>query len=1530
MDFADFVKPSEGAPAPGAIPDSSKPNAGAKKPIDFSSFLEKPAQSEESKAAAQPRSWGSEGRGRINQEEENPVVIGEGVPPEAHASLKSVAQEGAALADLPLALPAMVAKNLGFTGGILGEGAGALKTGTPITRKELLVAGAKTGEELAAPLADPAKRLLRYLGYGEDVDETAIDHAAGVFMQWAKKGNAWIEQKTGGMVNAEEADQIENALLAGGSAELYKSVKGKLPKGAEPAAARVEPGPLPPRETAAAPTEADDFIKRMDKESAELAKEAGQEEIPSMPAGKPRIKPKPGKPAEEATQEERPFADTKKWETSKLEKLATAAEKRIEESRTKFEESKATDRRRRMKSLATEEHAEGTKRLEDELKQLQEELGARKSNKTAAAAIAAGVGVGAAVTAVIATNPDVKNKAGTAAIAAAALFGFPRESIGALYKAADSGGRVLERLAERAPEKSVYKKAEIVSEMNRQDIPKAEQDIIRGLLGKPGDTISAEELVQGFKLATQNFELKPVETEKYNDLGIENIRPSEFFTEDQEARTTIWKLPESWNIPPQRHFKEMGTNQYGHTRSFEEGGVRHVVEVQSDLLQPQKSTLTVEERQKLLLQRKTYQAEIEKITNELHELHKVHEDKNSSLVEKNRVSVRYAEQYRLRQGIRARIEDIEDTTGGGKVEGLDPIAKQWPRRLIQEELARAGREGLKKIRFASADTVALVESWSQPIKAAKERLRNLEELDRLQSKQSIGPAKQTRDLIAHEKELIKGLEVKGQRFSDRDQPIYDRYKDEITKYLKSLGAKDYTDPHGHTWLELPTKPGVPPRQFGKADPKLIAGVGIGAAVGAYAASDDHKVGGAAAGALGGALLVGLFASRMFAKAEGGVRARALSEELDKITGRTRAKLLELLKFAGSIPKDYKQHAEEIYHSLEDPTIKLSPRAAELKFKYVDPIMRQNALLREVLKKSGLDVGEDVDSYVHRILKGEDKSPVFEQFERASPQGRTLSQFAPPLEERTTFKLVDTDSGDSLFGIKDEKTNDYKVYKNGKVVGEGKISPKLWKEGKVPLGGRVLARAQATTKELETHTPLRYQHDALQSAIASNARLSRVWNNNVFLKGLLKDSALESIALKSDAPKDWREVPQIPQLRGYKFVPRVANVLEDFAAAPGSDLAEGIAKVSRILTGSLFWNPLPHIWNVLNHAVIRRGLVGGWLNPTAYPRLMRTTIRAAKAVTEQSDEYLRFVKEGAGLMYPNVLLNDFSEKVLSRLGHQPEMGLVAKAWGYVSPTEMVKRIYAFSRKSLWAANDILMMQAYLEEEMIRPEKAIAEVEKHIPNYKVPDVVLGQRMISQALNSPVIAAFGRYDYGRMRSYGEMAKGLLGKDKTIKDRAKALDQIAMLTFTGAVVYPLLLDNVAKALTGNPNAEATRFGASTIPYLLYSYLHGKKQFSQVLASAFPVGMALKSSIELVSNRDLYTGKHLIEDYKDFADYVAKQLSPLGTAARIESGQLTPGQFTASAVGIRSPMTTAQKKDLAAKRLREKTRKRVDQLLGR
>lgn len=728
------------------------------------------------------------------------------------------------------------------------------------------------------------------------------------------------------------------------------------------------------------------------------------------------------------------------------------------------------------------------------------------------------------------------------------------------------------------------------------------------------------------------------------------------------------------------------------------------------------------------------------------------------------------------------------------------------------------------------------------------------------------------------------------------------------EYLNSSGRGPGGNQGGFVNLGL----GVDAVQWAKDNPRLAAALAGGLAVAGVAeAIDPNTTVGNALGltALGAAAGFGLshfpaWWESVRAPSKNATFSESLADSLYKLTKQSQANQIGMLQEIMKVPKTYAQHAELIYHSLEDSTIQLSPEAQALKAKYVDPLMKQNEIIRQAIKNEGVAVGADVDSYVHRIVKG--KPSIFEELEQQVSQGRSLSPFASALQERRVFSLTEPSFGTKVYMVMDSKGSAYKVYQGNNVVASGKATAEQLKMGEIPFGGVNWKKGPATTREIEANTPIRYHHDGLASAVGSNVRLTQVYNNVKFLKDLKKDPEFKKVATNNPdlALDDWREVGGLDQFRGWKFEPRTANVLEDYMGGRSSVLQENWGKASRLMTASLFWNPFPHIFNVLDHSIVQRGLVSGWANPAAYPRLARTTLEAWKAVSEQDGTYAKFVKEGAGLMYPNVLVKDFSAKVLKQLGTDPQMGAVATAWGYVNPKAMVQAIYRQSRDTLWKWNDIIMLQAYLEKEAVKGggKSVIKDIEKHIPNYRIPDQVMGSRMISEFMQSPIALAFGRYDYGRMKSYGEMIKSLVNKDSTIGDKAKALDQIAMVGFMGLVVYPLLMDNAAKALTGNDNATVQRFGAGTVPYLVYEYLHADKRFVDVVNSMYPTGMLLNAALQFRANREFFTGRTLIEDPSDLAQFIANQFNPLYSAGRIIEGKTTPGQFLLQSIGIKSP----------------------------
>src|SRR5438046_257046 len=90
------------------------------------------------------------------------------------------------------------------------------------------------------------------------------------------------------------------------------------------------------------------------------------------------------------------------------------------------------------------------------------------------------------------------------------------------------------------------------------------------------------------------YDLEGVKSNEFADYGLNNIREDEVVSKPGEpvniqnsvgesAQTTLYRSPSIRVDPDSNHFGD--PNLFGWSRSFEEGGVRHVVELQSDLAQ---------------------------------------------------------------------------------------------------------------------------------------------------------------------------------------------------------------------------------------------------------------------------------------------------------------------------------------------------------------------------------------------------------------------------------------------------------------------------------------------------------------------------------------------------------------------------------------------------------------------------------------------------------------------------------------------------------------------------------------------------------------------------------------------------------------------------------------------------------------------------------------------------------------------------------------------------------------------------------
>ncbi len=397
----------------------------------------------------------------------------------------------------------------------------------------------------------------------------------------------------------------------------------------------------------------------------------------------------------------------------------------------------------------------------------------------------------------------------------------------------------LELLNRQSPNRFEFGIDSIKQLLKRPEVTKAERDVFDKILAavpEGATTITAKELMEGKKIATGDFELRKKADQQYAAYGLEQIDRvaiddygaatfpgTERLTDEAmsvamrdapEASTHIWQSP--IELGSNNHFGD--PNYFGHTRVFEENGVRHVVELQSDLAQKAGKVLTAEERARLeghmqqatvhgaTLQRAkqelsghqnakdfaaAFRREYESWPENLQNLYRRKLDSRSGADELGRQnflrgalkelesegtsgSDRHYTQQEMYRAVGllddsilvAKAEARAKLAQVGALESISPMLRDWHKRLIREELADGARAGETMVRFADADTVAKVEGWPkqndaitrdarQSVEAAE---RNLTEMEaRLQTRGGATPAEQAeaRELIPVIREDIR-------------------------------------------------------------------------------------------------------------------------------------------------------------------------------------------------------------------------------------------------------------------------------------------------------------------------------------------------------------------------------------------------------------------------------------------------------------------------------------------------------------------------------------------------------------------------------------------------------------------------------------------------------------------------------------------------------------------------------------------------------------------------------------------------------
>jgi hypothetical protein len=499
------------------------------------------------------------------------------------------------------------------------------------------------------------------------------------------------------------------------------------------------------------------------------------------------------------------------------------------------------------------------------------------------------------------------------------------------------------------------------------------------------------------------------------------------------------------------------------------------------------------------------------------------------------------------------------------------------------------------------------------------------------------------------------------------------------------------------------------------------------------------------------------------------------------------------------------------------------------------------------------------------------------------------------------------------------------------------------------GGKTYQIGQATSLEIETATarethPVTYYKNALANTVDALARMRAVARHVEWLDNIKKSPEFKVYGTQRASiarQLGWKE-SSLPQLDGWFLHPRLRAAFDDFYH-PGIGPNEAVAafrKVNQFATASLFWNPTPHIENVLGHWVVGRGF--DWIKPQGVRSLFQDGARAIRAVTTQNEDYRRLLKAGSGMIFGGVKNADFYRDVAKLAG----MDIKRNPWRWdpiartigVGPSDLARAWYEGSKRTLWWANDIFMMQRVLELERkgMTTARAIKEAEKHIPNYRIPTEVFGQRWFSQVLQEPMMTVFSRYHYGVFNSYASMVRDLVA-GKTGQERVDAIGNMMALGLLTWVAYPVVEAGI-QHLTGDEDAKKIPRGPAAFPSAIQELYEGDRTWEQVVSSAMTIPSATKLAATIAAGgHDIFTGQPITEPESpageqvvQAAGYVAGQmLAPwklLNKRPEDEGGNSPVREILNQVAGLKDTSDAAQKSSRIRKKIETKRAKKREQ----
>ena len=696
--------------------------------------------------------------------------------------------------------------------------------------------------------------------------------------------------------------------------------------------------------------------------------------------------------------------------------------------------------------------------------------------------------------------------------------------------------------------------------------------------------------------------------------------------------------------------------------------------------------------------------------------------------------------------------------------------------------------------------------------------------------------------------------------------------------------------------------------------------------------------------------------------------QSLSDDLHRINQEDKSHAIGLKQAIEAMPKELDAPMRErIFHARDADSAhvdlpnkqagktniaSLPQREQDLYNEHLKPVLDQNDQFVANIRAIDPDrIGPDVEHHISRIVKGEtDKYNVLSSDDPTSPEYNGISVNADAAKNRKFYALENAKTGERhVIQPTDKGFVKWDRYKRENVK-----DPTFEFEdgGTHKVGPNDYIMRQATTREIEQHArgldggkkPMQYYKDAGMAASLPNLQLSSMARHLAELDRIKKTPQFEKLSTTNRAKADergWKET-NLPNFKGTYMHPDLKAVFDDYAGHGGNAVTKPLRDFNNWVTKALFWMPTAHINNVGTHWFVGRGFDN--VTPKGVKSLLLDTPKAIKSVVNQDAFQRELRANGAGTVYGGVLTRDMAGQIGKAF--EQDVARNPSKWGPIADKlgvplqDMASAVYRWSSKTMWAANDVFLTQRIMELQRkgMSLKAAITETERDIPNYRIPIKVIGAgekgRLLSRAMQDPLITSFGRYHYGMMNSYANIVKDALGPSSTAGDRLQAVGKLMALGMLVTAVYPAL-DKLHQLVTGNEAASAQRRGPTTIPHHLLAAFQGKEDAMAGLRSTLTLPPLTTSFLETLSNKD-FRGKPIVEPgtmervgkgspqaagkalLQEGEHAVRGLVSPVNTvetiAKKTEPGQSKLGQAARGLYGqaadVKDPSLKAQKYD--------------------